>query len=348
MQKLIDKLEKTHTLTKDEFTQLLKGRTMELSEYLFKRSAAASRRVFSNKVYIRGLIEFTNYCKNNCYYCGIRAANSCVQRYRLTDDEIMECCRTGYSLGFRTFVLQGGEDPGFSPDRLCCTVENIKKKYPDCAVTLSVGEHERGIYQSFYDAGADRYLLRHETYDEGHYKRLHPAMLSAEHRKKCLYYLKEIGFQTGTGFMVGSPWQTAENLASDFKFIEELQPEMVGIGPFIPHKDTPFRDMKSGTLEETLFCIGLLRLMLPKALIPATTALGTIHPHGRELGLKAGANVVMPNLSPKQVRKKYTLYNDKICMDEEAAEGLDALRDCLDKAGFQIYVGRGDFGEQHG
>jgi len=297
---------------------------------------------YGKDVYIRGLIEFTNYCKNDCYYCGIRRSNTTISRYRLTLTDIMKCCGEGYSLGFRTFVLQGGEDPYFTDDRICEIVHLIKTKYPDCAVTLSIGEKSRESYLRYFEAGAERYLLRHETADHCHYAKLHPEALSAENRQRCLHDLKSIGYQVGAGFMVGSPYQTEEHLASDMVFLKLLEPAMVGIGPFIPNKDTPFADQPSGELELTLFLIGLIRLALPYALIPATTALGTISPIGRELGLKAGANVLMPNLSPVEVRKKYMLYDNKICTGEESAQCVSCLAKRVESAGYKIKIGRGD------
>ena len=297
---------------------------------------------YGKDVYIRGLIEFTNYCKNDCYYCGIRRSNQNASRYRLDEAEILECCLLGYELGFRTFVLQGGEDGHFSDERLVKLVQAIKKAHPDCAVTLSVGEKSYESYKRFHEAGADRYLLRHETANAEHYGKLHPDSLSLENRKQCLWDLKQIGYQVGCGFMVGSPYQTAEYLAEDMMFIRELEPQMVGIGPFISHKDTPFAEESSGTLELTLYMLGLLRLMLPKVLLPATTALGTIHPKGRELGILAGANVVMPNLSPMGVREKYLLYNNKIATGDESAEGLENLKKRMKHIGYEIVVSRGD------
>lgn len=293
-------------------------------------------------MYIRGLIEFTNYCRNDCLYCGIRRSNKNAVRYRLDTDDIMKCCEEGYALGFRTFVLQGGEDPYFTDDKMCGIISDMRKEYPDCAITLSLGEKSRDSYKAYFDAGADRYLLRHETADCEHYAKLHPEELSAENRQSCLWNLKEIGYQVGTGFMVGSPYQTAENLACDMVFLKKLQPSMVGIGPFISHKDTPFADKPSGTLELTLFMIGLIRLTLPYALIPSTTALGTISPIGRELGLKAGANVIMPNLSPVEVRKKYMLYDNKICTGEESAQCIQCLKRRVTSVGYDIVTDRGD------
>ncbi len=340
---LADRLERDRILTKEEFTALIENRSDKLAEYVFEKARRIRHRIYGKDVYIRGLIEFTNYCGNDCLYCGIRRSNKNADRYRLTKEDILECCETGHSLGFRTFVLQGGEDGFYTDDMLVDIIKAVKKIYHDCALTLSIGEKSRESYEKYFDAGADRYLLRHETADSCHYSKLHPTSLSLENRKRCLYDLKEIGYQTGSGFMVGSPFQTAECLAEDMIFLHELQPHMVGIGPFIPHHDTPFADEKQGTLELTLFMLGLLRLMLPNVLLPATTALGTIDPNGREMGILAGANVVMPNLSPKGVRKKYLLYDNKICTGDEAAECRQCLERRMNKIGYRIAVSRGDF-----
>ncbi len=342
MKNLIDKLYETSVLTKEEYVTLISSHTDKDSEYLFSLAREVRQKYYGKDVYIRGLIEFTNYCKNDCLYCGIRRSNKNAERYRLTKEQIMDCCQQGYELGFRTFVLQGGEDPYFTDDIIVDLIKSIKSEYSDCALTLSIGEHEHKSYKAYFDAGADRYLLRHETADNEHYGKLHPHNLSPVNRKKCLYDLKEIGYQVGCGFMVGSPYQTAENLADDMLFIKELQPHMVGIGPFISHHDTPFRDKPNGTLEQTLFMIGLLRLTLPYALLPSTTALGTIHPLGREKGILAGANVVMPNLSPRSVRKKYLLYDNKICTGDEAAECRFCLNKRMESIGYNIAVTRGD------
>lgn len=342
---LIDKLEATSHLTKEEWIWLIANRSPEAAEYLFAKSRKWQQKYYGNKVYTRGLIEFTNYCKNDCYYCGIRRSNSNAQRYRLTKDQILECCRQGYELGFRTFVLQGGEDGWFSQEILEDIIRTMKQNWPDCAVTLSLGERSYESYLGLFQAGADRYLLRHETAEDTHYRKLHPPELSLEHRKKCLFQLKEIGYQTGTGFMVGSPGQTPEQLAEDMLFIRELEPHMVGIGPFVPHHETPFAGEPGGTVELTLFLIGLLRVMLPKLLLPATTSLGTIDPQGREKGIQAGANVVMPNLSPVSVRKKYELYDNKICTGEEAAECRGCLGRRMEKIGYELVTERGDFPE---
>ena len=311
---------------------------------LFSRNLARERAQarFGKQVFFRGIIEFTNHCKNDCYYCGIRKGNPHVARYRLSPESILNCCKQGYALGFRTFVLQGGEDGFYSDEKICHLVSKIKEEYPDCAVTLSIGEKERASYQAYFDAGADRYLLRHETADEVHYQKLHPSQMSLAHRKECLRELKEIGYQTGCGFMVGSPGQTLDTLYEDLVFIKELQPEMVGIGPFIPHQDTPFAEEKAGTLEDTLRLLAIIRLIHPMVLLPSTTALGTIHPMGREKGILAGANVVMPNLSPIQVRDKYQLYDNKICTGEEAAECRGCLERRIAAIGYQCVTDRGD------
>jgi len=306
-------------------------------------AALRTRRLYyQNKVFVRGLIEFTNYCKNNCFYCGIRGENKNAARYRMSYDEILECCQTGHNLGIRTFVLQGGEDPYFTDDVMVKIIEGIKSRFPDCALTLSIGEKPYEAYKRFYAAGADRYLLRHESINAEHYSKLHPQGMGIASRRECLYNLKEIGFQTGAGFMVGSPFQTAENIAEDLVFLKELSPHMVGIGPFIPQKDTPFAGYDAGTVELTTTLLAIIRLLLPMALIPSTTALGTINPKGRELGLQAGANVVMPNLSPVRHRKKYLLYDNKICTGEEAAECMGCLAGRIRSAGFEMDFSRGD------
>ena len=340
--RLIDKLERTRSLSRKEWTQLIRGRTPDIAEYLFKRAREIRIRHYGHDVYIRGLIEFTNYCKNDCYYCGMRKGNPNAQRYRLSKDEILSCCEQGYALGFRTFVLQGGEDGWFTDDRLTDIISSIRSGWKDCAITLSIGERSPDSYQRLFDAGADRFLLRHETYDHTHYSRLHPDALTAAHRQDCLWSLKKIGYQVGTGFMVGSPYQTPEHLADDMLFLKELDPQMVGIGPFIPHHDTPFAKEPAGTMELTLFMLGLIRLLLPKVLLPATTALGTIVSGGREKGILAGANVVMPNLSPASVRGKYLLYDNKLCTGSEAAESLADLKYRMEGIGYHVTVARGD------
>lgn len=342
LRKLIDKLYSSHSLLREEWTALIAGRSPRLSEYLFCLARKVRHQHYGRDIYIRGLIEFTNYCRNDCLYCGIRKSNPHIHRYRLSESEILACCRQGYKEGFRTFVLQGGEDSFYTDTRMESLIHAIKNRYPDCALTLSIGERSTDSCRHLFGAGADRYLLRHETYDAAHYAKLHPASLSAAARQKCLRDLKDIGFQTGTGFMVGSPYQTVDNLASDMLFIQRLNPHMVGIGPFIPHHDTPFSKQKAGTLELTLFLLGLLRLLLPRVLLPATTALGSIHPYGRELGILAGANVIMPNLSPRHVRDSYSLYDNKLSTGAESAEGLRLLKSQMSAIGYHIVTARGD------
>lgn len=341
MKKLIDKLYNEHILEKEEFIQLISSCAEE--EYLFEKSRDIRHKIYGKDVYIRGLIEVSSYCRNNCLYCGIRCANKNAQRYRLFESQILDCCENGYNLGFRTFVLQGGEDEFFTDDVVCGIINKIKNKYPDCAVTLSLGERSYESYVKLYNAGADRYLLRHETANRNHYEKLHPKNMSYDNRMECLYNLKKIGYQTGSGFMVGSPYQTYENLAEDMLFLKKLNPHMVGIGPFIPQHDTPMRDMRAGTAKLTVYMIALLRLMLPYALIPSTTALGTIDPLGREKGILAGANVVMPNLSPVDVRKKYELYDNKICTGDEAAECRNCMSRRMESIGYKVVTSRGDF-----
>lgn len=339
---LIDRLCLTRDLKKAEWVTLIRDRTPAAEEHLFELSRSVRHLHYGHDIYIRGLIEFTSYCKNDCLYCGIRKSNANAQRYRLTKDDILACCDSGYDLGFRTFVLQGGEDGYFTDGRLCDIVSEIRRQFPDCAITLSVGERSYDSYRRLYEAGADRYLLRHETCDATHYGRLHPPQLSAARRKQCLWDLKKAGYQVGTGFMVGSPYQTPENLADDMLFLAKLNPQMVGIGPFIPHHDTPFADAPGGTAELTLYMLGLIRLLLPRVLLPATTALGTIAKDGREQGILAGANVIMPNLSPPGVREKYLLYDNKLCTGAEAAESLNRLKEQMKKIGYHIAVSRGD------
>ena len=343
MNDLLDKLCQNRRLDRDEWRTLLESRHSLDRQDLFARGLEERRRWYGDQIYVRGLIECSNICKNNCLYCGIRRDNRSVTRYRLDRDTILACCGKGYGWGFRTFVLQGGEDPGLTPDWVAETVAAIKGRFPDCAVTLSLGEFDRDVYQLWFDAGADRYLLRHETADPAHYGRLHPPELTLAHRLDCLRTLKDIGYQVGAGFMVGSPGQSADTLAEDFCFLQEFQPHMVGLGPFIPQKDTPFAQESAGTLEDTLILLALVRLTLPKVLLPATTALGTIHPQGRELGIQAGANVVMPNLSPPAARDKYTLYDNKLCTGDEAAEHLAGLKARLAAIGCTVAVHRGDF-----
>ena len=337
---IVEKLRTNKDLPDEELLHLLN--TDAYDDALAKAADEVRRSVYKDEVFLRGLIEFTNYCRNNCYYCGIRGGNQNAERYRLSKEEILECCREGYGLGYRTFVLQGGEDLTYSDEDICDIVKSIKELYPEVAVTLSIGEREKESYRKFKEAGADRYLLRHETATEEHYRILHPEELSLSHRKQCLYDLKDLGFQVGAGFMVGSPGQTDKCILADFRFLQELKPDMIGIGPFIPHKDTIFKDEPAGSLELTLRILSILRLMFPYVLLPSTTALGTISPNGRELGLQHGANVVMPNLSPVRFRKQYELYDNKICTGEEAAECKGCLELRVKKAGYRIVSDRGD------
>ncbi len=340
MKRIIETLRAQCDLSDEELTALITRESDDKD--LFEAADAVRRQHYGTDVFLRGLIEFTNVCQNDCYYCGIRKSNPHADRYRLTQEQILQCCANGYEMGFRTFVLQGGEDPRNTDAWVCSMVDKIKTAYPDCAVTLSIGEQSRTSYQAYFDAGADRYLLRHETASDAHYRKLHPEEMSLEHRKRCLFDLKDIGYQVGAGFMVGSPWQTPKELVADLRFLQQLQPDMIGIGPFIPHHETPFADKPAGTLELTLRMLSILRLLFPYVLLPATTALGTISPIGRELGLKAGANVMMPNLTPTDARKQYDLYDNKICMDEEAAKCRLCQEGRVRSVGYQIVSDRGD------
>jgi biotin synthase len=338
---LIDKLRQNRDLRDQEFLGLLAGEAAE-DERLWNMAAQVRRQVYGSAVYVRGLIEMSNHCRNNCYYCGIRQGNHKLTRYRLTREQILDCCRQGHELGFRTFVLQGGEDPYYTDELMCSIVSAIKASYSGCALTLSLGERSKESYQKLFAAGADRYLLRHETASEEHYRRLHPPSMSPAARRQCLWQLKQIGYQVGSGFMVGSPHQTLPHLLEDLRFLQKLRPAMIGIGPYLTHQDTPFKLFKNGSLRLTLRLLAILRLMFPLALIPATTALGTIDPQGREMGLKAGANVLMPNLSPLKARRLYELYDHKICTGEEAAECRQCLSERVEACGYELVTARGD------
>ncbi len=343
MKELIERLERERDLTNAEFAVLLDQSSGADRDFLFERARAVRDAHYGRKVYIRGLIELTNYCKNDCLYCGIRKSNASCERYRLTKEQILSCCESGYALGFRTFVLQGGEDGWYTDERMTDIVRAMRQAYPDCAITLSLGERGWESFKRLYDAGANRYLLRHETADEAHYARLHPVSMTLTHRLQCLRDLKEIGFQTGAGFMVGSPYQTTECIVRDFRFLQALKPQMVGLGPFIPHHATPLKDFPAGSTERTLLCLSIVRLLLPNVLLPATTALATIDGDGRIKGMNAGCNVVMPNLSPLEDRSKYLLYDNKATSGEEAAESLRALREHLAAAGYEVVIDRGDY-----
>lgn len=342
MTELVNRLYESEDLPDAELTELIETDDNDAAEALRSCADEVRQRYYGKKVFLRGLIEISSYCKNDCLYCGIRRGNLLAERYRLSREEILECCKNGYKLGFRTFVLQGGEDPYFTDKLMCGIISDIKEQFADCAVTLSLGERSDESYRSLREAGADRYLLRHEAADEALYRQLHPSEMSLENRRNCLFTLKRLGYQVGAGFMVGVPGQSAKSLVADLRFLQELQPQMIGIGPFVPHHCTPFANEKGGTLELTLRLLGILRLMFPKVLLPATTALGTISPIGRELGLKTGCNVVMPNLSPVSVRKKYDLYDNKICTGEEAAECRVCLENRIKAAGYEVKVSRGD------
>lgn len=339
---LLEQLSAEHTLDASQWEALIAANSPELAARAAEMACAVRHEIYGNRVFIRGLIEFTSYCRNDCYYCGLRRSNRNAQRYRLTEEQILSCCEVGWELGFRTFVLQGGEDPWFTDEKICALVREIKRRYPECAVTLSIGEKEESSYRAYREAGADRYLLRHETADDCHYRRLHPEELSLSHRLACLQTLKQLGFQTGAGFMVGSPGQTPATLAKDMLFLQKLQPDMVGIGPFLPHHDTPFAKEKPGSGALTCYLLSLVRLMLPRVLLPATTALGTLLTDGRERGMLSGANVVMPNLSPSDVREKYLLYDNKLHSGDEAAESVRHLRESMAAIGYEVVVDRGD------
>ena len=341
--KLIDKLELGSKLDKDEWISLLDSCSDEVREYAAEKARAVAQSVYGNDVFIRGIVEFSNVCKNDCYYCGIRAGNCNLERYKLTEEDILQCCKAGYRYGFRTFVLQSGEDLSYTTEDICRIVSRIKSEFPDCAVTLSIGEKSREDYAAYKEAGADRYLLRHETANKAHYEKLHPDEMSWDNRMRCLRDLKELGFQTGCGIMVGSPYQTTECIADDMIFMSEFKPEMIGIGPFLPHKDTPFKDEPKGSYEMTLFLLSLCRLMLPHVLLPATTALGTIRPDGRERGVLSGANVIMPNLSPTEVRDKYMLYDNKICTGDASDKCHDCVEARMKLIGYRVVVDRGDY-----
>ena len=344
---LIELLNRQHRLDEAQWARLFETYTPEDLDMAMTLAREIAENNFGKKIYFRGIVEFSNICGNDCYYCGIRCSNRNVTRYRLTGEDILRCCAEGYAAGFRTFVLQGGEDSWFTDARMCGIIGAIKEEFPDCAVTLSLGERSRESYQAMFDAGADRYLLRHETADEAHYARLHPARQSLANRMRCLRDLKDIGYQTGCGIMVGSPGQTPQTIAKDMVFMQEFRPHMVGIGPFLPHQDTPFRGEPAGSVRTTLFALALCRIMLPRVLMPSTTALGTVDSDGRKMGVLAGCNVIMPNLSPLDVRKKYMLYDNKAGTDLTAAQGIALLRSQMEEIGYEVVVGRGDFGKEN-
>lgn len=339
----VEKLIAENNLSGEELLFLITNLDGTSRARLYAAAGELRDKIYGRRIFMRGLIEFSNYCKNDCLYCGIRLSNSNARRYRMTPEAILERCGAGWEMGFRTFVLQSGEDPWWDDERVTGLVGAIRGGFPDCAITLSIGEKTRRAYQKFYDAGADRYLLRHETADGCHYAKLHPDDMKLASRVQCLTDLREIGFQVGAGFMVGSPFQTRENLAQDLLFLKKFNPHMVGIGPFLPHGETPFAGHEAGTVEQTLDMVAIARLLLPEVLLPATTALGTLDPGGREYALNAGANVVMPNLSPLENRKDYAIYDNKISTGEEAAESRAALENRLRKAGYIPDYSRGDY-----
>ena len=341
LQNLFDKIHQTNYLTKEEITYLLENITDADREVLYNYALKTKQAYYGNKVYLRGLIEFSNICRQDCLYCGIRASNAKVERYRLTPEEIIGCCDQGYELGYRTFVLQSGEDLWYTEETFVALIREIKKRYSGVAITLSIGERKMETYQSLFASGADRFLMRHETASKELYETLHPTM-RFENRRACLSALKEIGYQVGAGFMVGLPGQTSADLAEDMRYLMELRPDMIGIGPFIPHSETPLGKEKGGTLEDTLVMVALARLLIPQSLIPATTALGTLHPQGRELALKAGANVVMPIITPTSVRKQYALYENKICGDDHPEDCRYCIERRIQAAGFEMDLSRGD------
>ena len=340
---IIEKIQQTQNITREELEQILTTDNEAIIEALRQSARSVANAIYGNKIYIRGLIEISNYCKNDCLYCGLRRSNPFAVRYRLTDEQIYACCEEGYQLGFRTFVMQGGEDGWFDDKRMCRIVSTVRNRYPDCAITLSLGERSHESYQALYDAGANRYLLRHETASPEHYAKLHPTEMSWQHRMECLCDLKEIGYQVGCGFMVGSPYQTFDTLYADLQFIRKFRPQMVGIGPFISAHDTPFAGQPNGKVSYTLRLLAIIRLLQPPVLLPATTALGTLHPQGRELGIQYGANVLMPNLSPTEHRKDYAIYDGKICTGEESAQCKVCTEQRIRKIGYEMVVDRGDY-----
>lgn len=343
VQALIEKLNRQHRLTRTEWEQIFSEYTETDRTFAMELARNIAVAQFGKRIYFRGIVEYSNICKNDCYYCGIRCSNQNASRYRLDASDILACCQEGYNLGFRTFVLQGGEDGWFTDERMCEIIQMLKEQFPACAITLSMGERSRESYQKLHAAGADRYLLRHETADSAHYRMLHPESMSLKNRMRCLRDLKDLGFQTGCGLMVGTPGQSPKTLVEDLLFIQEFQPEMIGMGPFVPHHDTPFKDQKKGSVELTLFLYALCRIMLPRCLLPATTALGTVQRDGWKLGVLAGCNVVMPNLSPTSVRKKYMLYDNKAGSELTAEQGIARLRQQMEEIGYEVVIGRGDF-----
>ena len=345
MRELVEHLARCHKLDATALGQLLRSAVAEddVLQLLRDTAVRTARQQFGLGVYVRGLIELSSFCRCDCLYCGLRRSNRTAERYRLTSEEVMECCREGYALGFRTFVLQGGEDGTHTDAWLSELIGKMRTTYPDVAITLSLGERSEESYRILKEAGANRYLLRHEAANDELYASLHPSSRGLEHRLDCLRALKRCGYQTGMGMMIGVKGQTIDHIVEDLLLIERMQPEMVGIGPFLPHRATPLGEEPAGELRLTLATIAIVRLMLPHALLPSTTALATLTPRGRLEGILSGANVVMPNLSPSSVRAKYAIYENKASWGKEAAEGIAALNSELETIGYHIDFSRGDY-----
>lgn len=342
---LLEKLAEHHSLTLEEYEFLAKSASSEVAARAASLAREACEQVYDNAVFVRGLIEIGNHCANDCLYCGIRRSNKQLERYRLSAEQVLECADAGYALGCRTFVLQSGEDPALADDSLCRLIYELKRRHADCAVTLSLGERTRKSYQRLFNAGADRYLLRHETACPKHYAMLHPSDMSHERRLRCLADLADIGYAVGMGFMVGSPGQGSLELARDLKLVEQLHPAMCGIGPFVAHHSTPFASKPCGSVELTCYLLSLLRLIKPNLLLPATTSLATLDARGYERGIEAGANVIMPNVSPQHTRKLYDLYDNKAQADCGATtlqEKMDDLHRRMGAIGRKIVANRGD------
>ncbi len=343
MKDLIDQLRAKHKLAPEGYRALLTMRDPQDVEYLMEQAREVAQARFGKGIFVRGLIELTNVCRNDCLYCGIRRSNSNVSRYTLTREQVLDSCEQGYKIGFRTFVLQGGEWGEERSTWIAELIRDIRQRWPECAITLSLGEHTRETYAMWRKAGADRYLLRHETHNKRLYSLLHPEGMTIQHRLQCLDWLKELGFQVGAGIMVGSPFQSLNSIVEDIMYLVDFKPHMIGIGPFIPQHETLFSRFPAGSVDLTARFYAILRLALPFALIPSTTAMATLSPDGRLRGILAGANVVMPNLSPADNRAKYALYDNKASFGAESAQGIKKLADELSSIGYHIDWSRGDF-----
>lgn len=342
MKCIIDRLREKHKLEPEQYRALLTMRDPQDVEYLMSQAREVAQLKFGKHVFLRGLIELSNVCRNDCLYCGIRRSNHQVARYTLTREQVLACCEQGYEIGFRTFVLQGGEWSEEQSKWIADLIAEIRQHWPDCAITLSLGEHPKETYALWREAGADRYLLRHETHNSRLYGLLHPKGMTIGNRLQCLDWLKQLGFQVGAGIMVGSPFQSLKTIVEDIQYLIEFQPHMIGIGPFIPHHDTPLRRFPAGSVEMTARLYAIMRLALPQALIPSTTAMASLSPNGRLRGILSGANVVMPNLSPEDNRKQYSLYDNKASLGAESAQGIRVLADELATIGYSIDWSRGD------